>query len=125
MCHDYIEEDYNKALSRRHMYEVIGFVGTILAVAAYVPQISLLMKQRSASDIDIRSWILWFVATSLILIRALSGDDLVFKVLAVSNVTFAIVILGLVFTFQGRGIPPGLRRKSGRKRRLIPRVPKS
>jgi uncharacterized protein with PQ loop repeat len=97
------------------MYEVIGFVGTFLAVAAYVPQISLLLRRRSASDIDIRSWVIWLIATALILVRALSGDDLVFKMLATSNVAFALIIVSLILTFRERRGIHDFRHRNGRK----------
>ncbi|MFC1703101.1 PQ-loop domain-containing transporter [Patescibacteria group bacterium] len=97
------------------MYEAVGFVGAILAIIAYVPQVSLLLKTRSASGIDIRSWVIWLVATALILTRALTGDDVIFKMLTTSNFIFALVILTLVSMYRTPEVSaPGQRTRMSR-----------
>ncbi len=83
------------------MLEAIGFIGTLLAIAAYLPQILSLVRSRSSVDLDLRSWLIWFVATGCILARSLSGSDTLFKVLSVSNFTFVTITLCLICFYRG------------------------
>jgi len=75
-------------------------IGTGLAIMAYVPQVVLLLKTRDSTGVSLRSWSLWFVATTFIVLAAHAGDDMVFKTLSASNWMFATVITTLVYAFK-------------------------
>ena len=47
--------------------EVIGWVGTALVVVAYYPQIHHLFVERCAWGISILTWLIWLVASVLLL----------------------------------------------------------
>ena len=62
--------------------EIAGYVGAALAGAAYVPQISHMVRERCVAGISRPAFLVWFVASALILVRALATDEMVFVVLA-------------------------------------------
>lgn len=99
------------------MLEAIGIVGTVLAVTAYLPQIISLVRSRSSVDLDLRSWLIWFVATGCILARSMAGNDVMFKVLSVSNFTFVTITLGLICFY--RGMLTEQQRRAGRLGRRL------
>lgn len=82
------------------MFEVMGVIGTILAAIAYVPQITALLRTRSAKDISVRTWQVWFVSAVLIMTNAVRSDDIMFKTLSISNVTFITITLILITTYR-------------------------
>ncbi|MEA3248778.1 MAG: PQ-loop domain-containing transporter [Patescibacteria group bacterium] len=98
------------------MLEVLGIVGTVLAVAAYLPQIISLVRSRRSADLDLRSWVIWFMATSCILACAMAGNDPMFKVLSASNFTFVTITLGLICLYRGN-----IRLRWGERKRIVGR----
>jgi uncharacterized protein with PQ loop repeat len=61
--------------------EIAGYVGAALAGAAYVPQISHMVRERCVAGISRPAFLVWFVASALILVRAIATDEMVFVVL--------------------------------------------
>ena len=82
--------------------EILGFIGALLIVVAYVPQIKHIVSEHCAGGISMKSWIVWFVATVLILIHALTTTDLVFKLLQVINLIAILVVVGLINVYGDR-----------------------
>ncbi len=62
--------------------EIAGYAGAALAGAAYVPQISHMVRERCVAGISRPAFLVWFVASALILVRAVAADEMVFVVLA-------------------------------------------
>lgn len=84
------------------MTEILGFIGTALIAAAYIPQITKLVRQKCAACISIPMWEVWTIATFLILIHAYSTDDLVFRVFATVNGIAITIIMVLAFKYRSR-----------------------
>ena len=59
----------------------VGFLGTILVIAAYLPQIRHLIKERCTGGISLRAYYIWFAAALLLLIHAIAIRDPVFILL--------------------------------------------
>ncbi len=74
--------------------EIAGIVGTGLAGAAYIPQISRLVAARCAAGISRRAFEIWLLASLLTTIRAIAiraGTFIVLggiQILATSLITF-------------------------------------
>lgn len=58
--------------------EVAGYAGAAMAGAAYVPQISHMVRERCVAGISRPAFLVWFVASALILVRAIATDEMVF-----------------------------------------------
>jgi uncharacterized protein with PQ loop repeat len=70
----------------------VGFVGTVLVIMAYVPQLVHLIKERCSWGISLGAYALWCVAGILIFAHALSLNDSVFIVLQGYNVAATATI---------------------------------
>ena len=75
--------------------QVFGLAGTLIVVGAYLPQLIHLQRERCSAGLSQRAYVLWFVASLLILVHAIVQRDLVFIVLQGVNViaTGTIVVL--------------------------------
>ena len=74
--------------------EVIGCVGILVSVAAYLPQIHHLAVERCSAGVSIPAWLLWVVSTVLIGLHAIDKRDLVFIALqACSGLASATIAL--------------------------------
>lgn len=58
-----------------------GFLGTILVIIAYVPQVHHLIKERCTGGISVRAYCIWLAAALLLLIHAIGIQDPVFIML--------------------------------------------
>ncbi len=56
----------------------IGFVGTIIVVVAYMPQIIHLVKAQCSAGISLRAYNLWLLSSFLLLGHAFNLNDAVF-----------------------------------------------
>jgi uncharacterized protein with PQ loop repeat len=80
----------------------IGFIGTGLIVAGYVPQIGHLINERCSAGISIKAYALWCSASLLFLVHAMMIGDLVF--VCVQSVNLAASGVILVFTRRYDGL---------------------
>lgn len=55
--------------------EAIGWVGTVLVIGAYYPQIRHLLVERCAWGISILTWLIWLVASALLLVYCVIRRD--------------------------------------------------
>ena len=56
----------------------IGFVGTIVVIVAYLPQIAHLVRAQCSAGISLRAYGLWLVSSLLLLAHAFNLNDAVF-----------------------------------------------
>jgi uncharacterized protein with PQ loop repeat len=77
---------------------VLGLAGTIMVVAAYLPQLIHLERERCTGGLSRRAYVLWFVASLLILVHAIMVRDLVFVALQSANA----VATGIIVVLTGR-----------------------
>lgn len=57
---------------------LMGFLGMILVIVAYLPQIYHLIKEQCSGGISLKAYYMWFVAAMLILVHAVAISDPVF-----------------------------------------------
>ena len=99
--------------------ETLGFIGTLIAVGAYWPQIRIIISEHCSAGISLRAWGLWLLGTSFILIHALTTQDTVFILLQVLG--FILIATVIILTkFYGNRVchsleTPAQKRKEQRK----------
>lgn len=88
----------------------LGWTGTLLILAAYIPQIRHLVREKCAAGISFITWEAWWLGSVLLAIHALDQKDGAF--VAVQTVNLAAVSLTLYYAkkYEGRtcsqcGIP--------------------
>lgn len=69
--------------------KIIGWAGTALVIVAYYPQIHHLFVERCAWGISILTWVIWLIASTLLLIHCLLDRDYLFLIVQSINI-FAI-----------------------------------
>lgn len=77
------------------MVELLGWLGTMLVIVAYVPQIRHLYVEKCAWGISIATWTIWFVAGLLLLAYASIRRDSLFMVVQTVNVIAIMVTIVL------------------------------
>lgn len=65
--------------------ETIGYIGTGLVIVAYAPQIAHLWRFRCAWGISLWSWVIWLIASLLLLLYAAIKNDVIFTIVQVLN----------------------------------------
>jgi hypothetical protein len=76
----------------RHATELAGFIGAGLAGAAYVPQISHLIRAHCSAGISLFAFAVWLVASLLVTSHAIAIRASVFIVLGVIQVVATTLI---------------------------------
>ena len=85
--------------------QILGFVGTVLVIAGYLPQIVHLVKQRCTAGISIPAFSLWCAASFFFLIHALVIRDPVFVAVQTVNVVAGGLIVVFCKRYQGEVCP--------------------
>lgn len=74
--------------------EVIGWVGTALVIIAYYPQIHHLLVERCAWGLSISTWVIWLIASTLLLIHCILRRDYLFMIVqSINLIAIAITII--------------------------------
>lgn len=83
------------------MFQVLGFLGVAISVAAYVPQVVHLWREGCSAGVSSRAWAMWLVSSVLILALALHQREPVFIALQVINLASITVTLLLARKYRG------------------------
>lgn len=75
-----------------NLSQILGFIGTVLVVVAYIPQVTHLIKEHCSAGISLRAFGLWLIASVLLLSHALMIKDGVFIILQ----SFNLLLTGLI-----------------------------
>ena len=85
--------------------EIAGYVGASLAGAAYIPQIAHMVRERCVAGISLRAFLVWLVASALILVRAVATRELAFIALGgVQTAATGFIVIYVAFN-AGRVCP--------------------
>lgn len=76
--------------------EVIGWIGTILVIIAYYPQIRHLWVEKCAWGISVWTWAIWLVASALLLIYCIIRGEVLLSVVQLSNMASIVTTIALV-----------------------------
>jgi uncharacterized protein with PQ loop repeat len=97
------------------MTRLLGFIGTALVVAGYVPQIEHLIKEHCSAGISRRAYVLWCSASLLVLIHATIIRDAVFVCVQSVNLTAGCVILFFTGVYEGQVCETHMRQSIDRR----------
>jgi uncharacterized protein with PQ loop repeat len=75
--------------------QIIGYIGTCLALLAYIPQIYHLVEKKCAAAISLKAFVVWFLATLLLLIHAITIHSIVFITFQIGS----LIALSLILVF--------------------------
>ena len=84
--------------------EILGWVGTALVIIAYFPQIHHLMIERCAWGISVSTWVLWLVASGLLLSYCIMRGDLLLCL--VQSVNIVAILLTIVLVMSSNRVCP-------------------
>lgn len=73
--------------------QIFGLLGSAVVLIAYVPQIHHLIKEHCSAGISRRAYVLWLVASMLLLVHAIMLRDLSFILLQVISAVATGTIL--------------------------------
>jgi len=73
--------------------EILGWVGTALVVIAYYPQIHHLFVERCAWGISVLTWLIWLVASALLLVYCVVRREPLMCVAQGVNIVTTIVLV--------------------------------
>jgi uncharacterized protein with PQ loop repeat len=76
--------------------KIIGWIGTALVIVAYYPQIRHLLVERCAWGISIFTWLIWFVASVLLLIYCITRDEMLMSIVQVVSIIAIAATIALV-----------------------------
>jgi uncharacterized protein with PQ loop repeat len=84
--------------------DILGWLGTALVVIAYYPQIHHLLVERCAWGISVSTWVIWFVASVLLLVYCFARKELLMSV--VQAVSIAAIAMTLILVRRSNRICP-------------------
>jgi uncharacterized protein with PQ loop repeat len=90
--------------------KVVGWIGTTLVMVAYYPQIHHLFVKRCAWGISVSTWLIWFIASTLLLFYCISGKELLMSVVQI--VSIAAIATTIVLVRRSNRICPYHRKVS-------------
>jgi uncharacterized protein with PQ loop repeat len=76
--------------------EVIGWIGTVLVIVAYYPQIRHLWVEKCAWGISVWTWVLWLIASSLLLIYCIIRGEVLLSIVQITNMASIVTTIVLV-----------------------------
>jgi PQ loop repeat len=85
--------------------EIAGYIGAGLSGAAYVPQISHLIRARCSAGISRLAFGVWLLASSLVTARAIAMQAGVFIVLGVIQIAATAIIVFYATRYRGMYCP--------------------
>ena len=83
-----------------NLLSLIGYLGTVLVVGAYAPQISHLWTEHCSAGISERAYALWVLASALFLGHSIVIGDTVFMLTQLVNMVALAIILVLARRFR-------------------------
>ncbi len=76
--------------------EIIGWIGTALVIVAYYPQIHHLWVEKCAWGISVSTWVIWLLASILLLIYCIVRGEILLSVVQLTNMASIITTIALV-----------------------------
>ena len=77
------------------LLELLGFAGNALLIIGYLPQIHKTMKSKQANDISLWMWVTYLVGEVMLLIYAVSVNELIMMILLCVFILGDLSIIGL------------------------------
>ncbi len=84
--------------------EIVGWMGTVLVIAAYFPQIRHLYSEKCAWGISLTTWWIWLVSSVFLLIYAASEGSLLF--ILVQSINMLAIITTIILAKRSDRVCP-------------------
>lgn len=84
--------------------EIIGWIGTVLMIVAYYPQIKHLYVEKCAWGISVVTWAIWLVASGFLLVYAHMKSRTLF--VFVESINAAAIVATIVLAVRSNRICP-------------------
>jgi uncharacterized protein with PQ loop repeat len=84
--------------------EFIGWIGTALVIIAYYPQIHHLIVERCAWGISVLTWLIWLIASILLLTYCIFRGDVLLCV--VQGINIAAIATTIILVRRSNNICP-------------------
>jgi lipid-A-disaccharide synthase-like uncharacterized protein len=84
--------------------EVLGWAGTALVIIAYVPQIYHLFVEKCAWGISIMTWLIWLLASTILLTYCLLRRDTLFTI--VQSINIMAIVTTIILARRSNQICP-------------------
>jgi hypothetical protein len=88
------------------LHMLSGTLGTGIVVGGYINQIARLVRTRRAEGVSGGAYLLWAVASGLLLVPAMGMQSVIFTVLMISQIICCVLIAAMA-TIYGRVGSPG------------------
>ena len=82
-----------------------GIAGTALVMIAYLPQILHLVMMKCSGALSLKAYVMWGLASALLLIHAFGIKAQIFIVLTASQLAATLLITYLGWIYRGRRCP--------------------
>ena len=82
------------------LHMLSGFLGTVLVIGGYIPQVARLVRTQNAEGVSGRTYLFWAVASGLLLVHAWSMRSVVFTALMVSQILGCVLIATLATIYR-------------------------
>jgi hypothetical protein len=74
------------------LHTLSGFLGTSIFAGGYISQLARLVRTQGADGVSGRAYLIWAVASGLLLVHAMGMQSLVFTVLTISQILGCVLI---------------------------------
>ena len=82
------------------LHTLSGFLGTGIVIGGYISQVVQLVRRHHAEGVSVRSYLLWAVASGLLLIHARGMRSVVFTVLMISQILGCVLIATMATIYR-------------------------
>ena len=89
------------------LHMLSGSLGTGIVVGGYIYQVARLVRTHRAEGVSGGSYLLWAVASGLLLVHAMGMQSVVFTVLMISQIICYVLIATMATIYRRFGSPGG------------------
>lgn len=87
------------------LHMLSGSLGIGIVVGGYISQVARLVRTRRAEGVSGRTYLLWAVASGLLLVHAMGMQSLLFTVLMISQIVCCVLIAAMATIYRRFGSP--------------------
>ena len=85
------------------LHTLSGFLGTSIVAGGYISQLARLVRTHRGEGVSGRAYLLWAVASVLLLVHAMGMRSVVFTVLTISQILGSVLIATLATIYRRSG----------------------
>jgi uncharacterized protein with PQ loop repeat len=86
------------------IFQNIGFIGALISISAYFPQITHLIKVKNSTGVNPVSLFIWLFGNLMVLVYSFYINDIVFIILAILEGALLITTIFLSIKYKNKQI---------------------